>query len=76
MPIYDYVCEEDGTFEAINSVELSGSSECPECHKQCVKAIVQGTNPYAAKTKYILPPLARREFGSDRILPPKRRKWV
>lgn len=76
MPIYDYTCDEHGKFESIQSIETSSSSECPECGRICAKAIVQGTNQFAAKTRYILPPLARREFGSDRVMPPRRKRWM
>ena len=39
MPLFDYVCEEHGTFEVLRKYEDSEKEFCPECEKECKKII-------------------------------------
>lgn len=75
MPVYSYECKNcDIKFEYIISVEKRDDVNCEVCALKADRNIT--TNEFAAKTRYILPEKARREFGSDRVLPKKRPKWV
>ena len=47
MPMYEYVCEEHGTFEKIKKIPERFSCPCPDCGEHCqqkltVPAGVQG----------------------------------
>lgn len=74
MPIYQYICQEHGAFESFLNYDESSKSCCPECNKECEKVIA--TNEFAAKTRYIPPPLASRKFGSPTPTAHRRPKWV
>jgi putative FmdB family regulatory protein len=76
VPIYDYVCEKDGEFEDFKSISERESALCPTCGAACNLKSVQGTNQFAAKTKYILPPMATRKFGDDSPSPHRRKRWT
>lgn len=74
MPVYSYVCDKHGEFEDLRSINDRDKSQCPECHEEC--NLVLSTNKFAAKTRYIPPPLATRKFGDDKKTPYKRPKWI
>ena len=76
MPMYDYVCDKDGEFEYIKSLSERSKAPCPKCGEACPLKAVQGTNEFAAKTKYIPPPKATRKLGDKGTSPARRGKWV
>lgn len=39
MPVYEYKCEEHGTFEKIKKISERFSCECPECGVECTQQL-------------------------------------
>lgn len=75
MPIYDYVCSIDGEFEYLKSLSDRETAPCPVCGQGSPLKEVQGTNPFAAKTRYIFPPKAQKKFGEQGMVAHRRAKW-
>ncbi len=75
MPIYDYVCEKDGEFEYLKSLSDRETAPCPVCNTPSPLKEVQGTNLFAAKTRYIFPPKAQKKFGEEGMIAHRRKRW-
>lgn len=39
MPIYNYNCEEHGSFEKMKKISERSYANCPECEKECEQQI-------------------------------------
>jgi putative FmdB family regulatory protein len=76
MPIYDYVCETDGEFECLKSLSDRELAECPVCNKPSPLKALQGTNEFAAKTRYRFPPKAQKKFAHEGMIAHRRAKWT
>lgn len=39
MPVYDYKCQEHGTFEKIRKISEREEAPCPECNEICPQQV-------------------------------------
>lgn len=67
------MCDTHGIFEDIKNVNDRDTSKCPQCGVICLNRIA--VNDFMAKTRYILPPVAKKVFGEKRKQAHRRARW-